>query len=97
MEEQAAKDREIPLELNLLGIRQKRHYPHAVFWSIAGEEQAPVTFGFDSHDVNAAYDAESLPVAEAMVKEYGLRYIGEPCLVRLEDAARALAERKTAR
>ena len=36
------------------------------------------SFGFDSHDVDAAYDGESLRKAEEMVREYDLNYIGKP-------------------
>ena len=74
----AARELQIPLELNFLGIREGRHYPHAPFWQLVGEEGAPVTFGFDSHDVAAAYDGESLRRAEELVREYGLHYVGRP-------------------
>jgi histidinol-phosphatase (PHP family) len=80
----AARERNIPLEINLLGIRDNRWYPRSLFWQMAGEEQSPVTFGFDAHDAEAAYDSASLPVAEAMVKKYRLNYIGEPKLVLLQ-------------
>ena len=80
----ASRERNIPLEINLLGIRDNRWYPRSLFWQMAGEEQSPVTFGFDSHDTAAAYDSASLPAAEAMVKKYRLNYIGEPKLVLLQ-------------
>lgn len=74
----AAREHQIPLEINFLGIREGRHYPHMTFWQLVGEEGAPVTFGFDSHDAEAAYDGGSLCKAEEMVREYGLRYVGRP-------------------
>lgn len=74
----ASRELWIPLEINFLGIREGRHYPHAPFWQLVGEEGAPVTFGFDSHDVDAACDGESLRKAEEMVREYELNYIGKP-------------------
>ncbi len=73
----------IPLEINLLGIRAKRFYPQDAFWAIAGQTDCPVTFGFDSHSPQDAYDESSIPVAEEIVKTYGLNYIGRPTLVPL--------------
>ena len=79
----ASRECGIPLEINCLGIRDNRHYPNMIFWEMAGEEQCPVTFGFDAHDVLNAYDAESVPKAEAMVKKYNLNYIGRPNVILL--------------
>ena len=79
----ASKRLEIPLEINFYGIRDHRHYPNMTFWEIAGEEQAPVTFGFDAHDVPSAYDGESLKTALQMVERYGLYYIGRPTIINI--------------
>lgn len=76
-----ARELQIPLEINFLGIRESRHYPREEFWQIAGEEKCPVTFGFDAHDTAAAYDGESLVRAKEMVEKYSLNYIGMPELV----------------
>ena len=73
-----ARQLEIPLEINFLGIRRGRHYPNERFWEVAGEEQAPVTFGFDTHEVEAACDRESLDTAMVIVRRYNLNYIGRP-------------------
>lgn len=80
----AAREHNVPLEINFLGIREGRHYPVAAFWPIVAEEQAPVTFGFDAHDTSVAYDGASLAVAEEMVKQYGLNYIGVPNIISIE-------------
>lgn len=79
----AAREKNIPLEINLLGIRDGRHYPREEFWRFAGEVGAPVTFGFDAHDPLSAYDGASLPIATALVEKYSLNYIGEPTLIPL--------------
>ena len=79
----AAREKHIPLEINFLGIRGGRHYPWALFWQVAGEERAPVTFGYDAHDAAGAHDAASLPKAMELVEAYQLNYIGEPKLVLL--------------
>lgn len=77
----ASRESGIPLEINCLGIRDNRHYPNMLFWKIAGEEQCPVTFGFDAHDAPSAFDSESVPKAEEMVKKYNLNYIGRPNVI----------------
>ena len=68
----------MPLEINFLGIRSHRNYPHHAFWEICAEVGAPVTFGSDAHTAISTYDEESLRVAEGLVDELGLNYIGEP-------------------
>lgn len=79
----AARDYNVPLEINFLGIREGRSYPTERFWKIAGEYGAPVTFGFDAHETEAACDLKSLFEARALVEKYQLYYIGEPTLKRL--------------
>ncbi len=73
----------IPLEINFLGIRDGRYYPNASFWEICGEIGAPITFGFDAHSVDSAYDGTSLLIAKQMVKRFDLNYIGKPVLRKL--------------
>ena len=74
----ASKEKDVPLEINLLGIRTDRHYPAPLFWEIAGEVGAPVTFGSDAHDPSDTYDGQSVRKALEMVEKFGLNYIGEP-------------------
>ena len=75
---EAAKELKVPMEINFLGIREGRTYPNMLFWEVAGEVGCPVTFGFDAHEIAAAYDGESLKVAQEMVEKYGLNYVGKP-------------------
>lgn len=77
---EASVKTDTPLEINFLGVRSKRAYPREDFWKLAGELGCPVTFGFDSHDVQSAYDGESLKIAMGLVEKYGLNYIGKPSL-----------------
>lgn len=74
---------DIPLEVNFLGIRQKRYYPNPIFWELAGRIGVPVTFGFDAHSPDAAADLVSLAEAEDFVRRFDLRYIGKPALRRI--------------
>ena len=80
----AAKEADLPIEINLLGIRENRNYPRNDFWKIAGETGTPVTFGFDAHEPYYAYDGGSLKIAKDMVKRFNLNYIGKPEIVDLK-------------
>lgn len=67
-----AKSCNVPLEMNLLGIREDRHYPNKDFWEIVAEENCPVILGADAHspDVfNSSLDEEK---ALAWLNELGL-------------------------
>ena len=44
-----AKSCHMPLEINLLGIRQDRWYPHPPLWEIAGEVGCQAILGIDAH------------------------------------------------
>ncbi len=81
----ASREYGIPLEINFLGIRDNRNYPNPTFWEMAGEEQCPVTFGFDAHDVLSAYDGESLSKAKEMVEKFNLNYIGKPEVILIQN------------
>lgn len=74
----AAKKTEIPLEINFLGIRDHRFYPHEEFWQIAGEIGAPVVVGYDAHSPQDAGDRESYVRAMELVEKYGLRFLDKP-------------------
>lgn len=83
----ASREYGVPLEINFLGLRDGRHYPNEAFWQLAGEEKAPVTFGFDAHAAQDAFDGESLKKAEALAQKYHLQVIGRPPLRALPAAA----------
>lgn len=44
-----ARDLGLPLELNLLGLREGRNYPNPSFWRLAGEEGCRAVLGWDAH------------------------------------------------
>ena len=76
----AAKENNIPLEINLHGIKNNRFYPSDRFFAIAGEIGAPVTFGMDVHDAKSILDKDQVYKASLMVKKHKLNYIGMPKL-----------------
>ena len=79
----ASRENGIPLEINFLGIKDKRYYPNKEFLKLAGEENSPITFGFDAHSVESAYDGESLKKAKEAVSTYHLNYIGKPEIIQI--------------
>jgi histidinol-phosphatase (PHP family) len=72
---EAAKETETPLEINLLGIRDGRHYPDARFWAIAGEVGNAVVLGCDAHRPEDVCDPASEAKALELVKKYSLRLL----------------------
>ena len=62
----------IPLELNLLGIRENRNYPSPKFWEIAGAMGCPTVLGCDAHSPMDVADPQNLREAERFAKKYGI-------------------------
>lgn len=75
-----AKENGIPLEINLLGIRDNRHYPRDIFWELCGKLGAEVCIGCDAHSADVAYDGASYVKAMEMVERYGLKLNESPTL-----------------
>lgn len=71
---------DVPVEINCLGIRDRRHYPNPEIWRLFGETGVSVVTGFDAHDPKAAFDGGSLKTVEQMVKEYKLNFLFDPRL-----------------
>ena len=80
---EAAKQYDIPLEINFYGIRDHRRYPDEHFWEIAGKVGCKVVYGFDSHDTPSAFDGESIAVADGLVKKYSLQLVKNPEIIKL--------------
>lgn len=80
----AAKEHNIPLEINLHGLQHNRFYPSDRFFKIAGEVGAPVAFGMDVHDCASLLDKEQIRLARDMVVRHNLNYIGMPKLVSIK-------------
>lgn len=67
-----AKSCNVPLEMNLLGIREDRHYPNPDFWELVAEENAPVIIGADAHEPQVFASTLAEEKALAWLKELGL-------------------------
>lgn len=65
----AAKELDIPLEINFLGIAEHRIYPNPRFWKIAGEVGNTCVFGADAHRVDRVWNPQAVQVAEKIAEE----------------------------
>lgn len=65
----------IPLEINLLGIRDGRHYPNERFWEVAAEEGCKAVLGCDAHTPKDAWDPASEQKARELADKYGLELL----------------------
>ena len=68
----AAKELNIPLELNLLGLRAHRTYPSARFFHIAKACGNTIVAGIDAHDPDCFFQPETCAPYQALVTECGL-------------------------
>ena len=80
----AARETETPLEVNLLGIWERRHYPDERFWKVAALEGNEVILGCDAHQPQRVTDPESETKAIRMAERLGLKLIGQVPLRRLD-------------
>ncbi len=71
---------DIPMEINILGIRGGRHYPSDAFFALCGEAGAPVCIGCDAHTADTVRPGERWDEAMAMVEKHGLRFVENPVL-----------------
>ena len=71
------KRMDIPLEINILGIGEKKHYPNPKFWEIAAKTGNKVILGLDAHCIRHMGDVSSYKKAMELVKKYNLNLIHE--------------------
>lgn len=72
-----ARELEIPLEVNLLGMKNGRNYPDPAFWSVAAEVGNRVLLGCDAHSPSA--------VGDPTMEEAGLHFLQQFDLQPLEE------------
>ena len=72
-----ANECNLPLEINLRGIRTGKQYPNPVFWKIAGEEKCKVIIGCDAHEPDELIIGEAYQKALQYVEDYQLQLIDE--------------------
>lgn len=67
-----ARELSIPLEFNLLGFSEEKHYPDPRFWRIAGEEGVSVVLGSDAHTPADTWNPALIAKAEALLAGFGI-------------------------
>ena len=73
-----AKECGIPMEINMLGLRQNRHYPSDRFFALVAEEGCPVVIGSDAHKPEQVLLPDNEAQALEIVSRFGLTLITEP-------------------
>ena len=79
----AAMKADTPLEINLLGIREGRHYPNERFWRLVAEEGNAVILGCDAHRPGEVCDRASEEKARALVERFGLNLLDSTAIRRI--------------
>ena len=64
----SANEHKVPLELNLYGLFELRHYPDFAFWQIASDNGCDVVLGSDAHNPNMLLQPTALKYAEKLVE-----------------------------
>lgn len=62
----------IPLELNMLGLREGRKYPSPPFWELAAREGCDAVIGIDAHAPWHIADGITVQKGEKLLKELGI-------------------------
>ena len=75
---------DMPFEINLLGLREGRHYPSRRFLKILENNHATVILGSDAHAPKYVYHKETIDRAMKLVEEYHLTLTEEPDIGRLK-------------
>ncbi len=70
-----AKERSIPMELNLLGLWEGRAYPSRRFFKIVSEVGNEVILGSDAHKPELVWNPKAIERAERMAEELHLNLI----------------------
>lgn len=71
----AAIATETPVEINLLGLLNDRHYPNRLFWEVAAEEGCQAVLGIDAHAPEEILASEPEKKALEWVSALGLKLL----------------------
>ena len=66
------KEHDVPLEVNMLGIRESRNYPNPIFWEIASEEGNRIVFGADAHYPHHVFQSDVIDEAYKIIQKSGI-------------------------
>ena len=71
----AAKSLDIPLEVNMYGLVDGRHYPNPAFWDRVSRLGAKVILGRDAHKVIRVHNESEFPAAYRFIEKHKLDLI----------------------
>lgn len=77
----AAKEANLPLEINLNGYRYHRNYPDERFFALAKEYRNTIVLGFDAHNPDLFTDPEPMKKAEALIQRLDLTITDEITII----------------
>ena len=69
----ALKEREMPIEINLLGLADGRNYPSERFFTLAREYDLPIILGCDAHSPRRVADRDEIKMARDFAARLGLK------------------------
>lgn len=67
----------IPLEINILGMGEGKHYPRGHFWELVSEVGNEVILGLDAHSTKHLSDVDSYRKCMELVDKYGLKLLDD--------------------
>ncbi len=67
-----ARELDMPLEINILGMRSGRCYPNEAFWPLAKAEGCRVVLGSDAHDPEDVAAPDQVARAMAFAGRFGI-------------------------
>ncbi len=68
----AAKEQDVPLEINMLGAATNRHYPSERFWGIVAEVGNDVIIGCDAHSPDMLINETGYARCREILDKYGI-------------------------
>lgn len=67
-----AKEKRVPLEINMLGLEEGRYYPNETLWKIVKEVGNDVIIGIDAHRPDVISDVELAKKAYAFAEKFDI-------------------------
>ena len=77
---QLLKEKNIPLEINVLVVADKRHYPAPRFWELARETGNRAILGIDAHAPSQLLNDRAVAEAKQFCETYGLELVESLCM-----------------
>lgn len=71
----AVKEKDMPLEINLLGLRDGRHYPNEMFWEIAKSVGNKAIIGCDAHWPEVLSTLSEMEKCQKFAEKYNLEVV----------------------